>query len=310
MPSQRFTMDTSRTSQGRTSSRAYSRRYDSFGIPSVSNARIQRSYRKCSLQPSKRTPDRHAVWSTRPMRRSPRESAHSISASRGSCHFIFAPRTLRNRSLRYAELALERLDAVEGRPLEGRPGLRHERADRNVDLLAAVLAPLREDAFDERDELVEVGRRLGRQADHRVDLDEVPAAPERDVGGGDHVGVGERLVDDAAQAVGARLRREREAGLAHLGDRVGQADREGLGPQRRQGDRHAPVGELRREALHERLDLRIVGRREGEEPDLAPARLGDELLRHRRRRRPDRARARAGTSSPPGRSGIPACSRA
>ena len=35
------------------------------------------------------------------MRRSPRESAHSISASRGSCHFIFAPRRARNFSFRY-----------------------------------------------------------------------------------------------------------------------------------------------------------------------------------------------------------------
>ena len=133
---------------------------------------------------------------------------------------------------------------------------------------------------NERDELVEVRPRLGRQADHRVDLDQVPAPGERDVGRGDHVGVREGLVDDAAQPVGARLGREREAGLAHLRDGVGEAHREGLGAQRRQRDRDAPVGELRRQALHERLDLRVVGRREREQADLAPARLRDELLRH------------------------------
>ncbi len=182
--------------------------------------------------------------------------------------------------LQVRELALEDVDAVEGRPLEGRPGLRHEGADGDVDVLAAVLPSLREDARDELDELVEVGGLLGRQADHRVDLDQVPTAREGDVGRLDHVVVGERLVDDAAQPVRARLGREREAGLADFRHGVGQAHREGLRAQRGQRDRHPAVGELRRQALHERLDLRVVGGREREQADLAPARLGDELLRH------------------------------
>ena len=214
------------------------------------------------------------------MRRSPRERVHSISASRGSCHFIFAPRRKPEPLLEIRELSLQRLDAVERRPLEGRPGLRHEGADGDIDVLAAVLLALRQDVLDERHELVEVRARLRRQADHRVDLDQVPASRERHVGRGDHVGVGERLVDDAAQAVGARLRRERESGLAHFRNRVGQAHRERLRPQRRQRDGHAPVGKLRRQAFHERLDLRVIGRREGEQPHFAPAGLRDELLRH------------------------------
>ena len=49
-----------------------------------------------------------------------------------------------------------------------------------------------------------------------------------------------------------------------------------------QRDRHAAVRELRGQALHERLDLRVVRRRERQEPDLAPSRLRDELLRHLR----------------------------
>src|SRR6185295_6960033 len=52
--------------------------------------------------------------------------------------------------LQVRELALEGLDAIEGRPLERRPRLRHERSDGNVDALAAVLAALREDALDQK----------------------------------------------------------------------------------------------------------------------------------------------------------------
>src|SRR5262249_54150776 len=84
--------------------------------------------------------------------------------------------------LQVRELALERLDAVERRPLERRPRLRYEGADRDVDALPSVPPSLSEDALNERDELVEVRRRLRRQPDHRVDLDEVPPACERDVG--------------------------------------------------------------------------------------------------------------------------------
>ena len=47
-------------------------------------------------------------------------------------------------------------DRVEGRPLKGRPRLRHEGADGDVDLLASVFSSLREDVPDEDDELVEV----------------------------------------------------------------------------------------------------------------------------------------------------------
>ncbi len=143
-----------------------------------------------------------------------------------------------------------------------------------------MLLSLREDVPDEDDELVQVRLRFGRQADHRVDLDEVPAAGEGDVGRRDHVGIGEGLVDHAPQAVGARFRREREAGLADLRDGVGEPDGEGLRAQRREGDRDTAVRELRGEAFHQRLDLRVVGGREGEEPDLAPPRLRDELRRH------------------------------
>src|SRR6266498_4765912 len=55
-----------------------------------------------------------------------------------------------------SELPLESVYTVERRPLKGSPGLRHEGADGDVDLLAAVLSPLGQDVFDERDELVQI----------------------------------------------------------------------------------------------------------------------------------------------------------
>ena len=50
--------------------------------------------------------------------------------------------------LQVRELLLEGLDAVEGRPLEGRPGLRDEGSDGDVHVLAAVLAALRQDVLE------------------------------------------------------------------------------------------------------------------------------------------------------------------
>ena len=214
------------------------------------------------------------------MRRSPRESTHSISASRGSCHLSFAPRTLRNRSFRYASLRSRTSTPSKGAHWKGV----HDFGTNDPIETLTSLRPWRRPCLRMSETRVtsssRSGRCLGRQPDHRVDLDQVPAAREREVRRLDHVGVRERLVDDAAQPVGAGLRREREPRLAHFGDRVGEAHGEGLGAQRRQRDRHAAVGELRREALHERLDLRVVGRRERQQPHLAPARLRDELLRH------------------------------
>src|SRR5713101_5889958 len=67
--------------------------------------------------------------------------------------------------LQVRELPLELCDIVERRPLERSPGLGHEGADGDIDLLAAVLLALRKDVFDERDELVEVRLRLRRQPD-------------------------------------------------------------------------------------------------------------------------------------------------
>ena len=130
-----------------------------------------------------------------------------------------------------AELLLEEVDAVERRPLKGGPRLRHERPDRDIHFLAAVLATLREDSLDEQDQLVQIFFRLGREPDHRVDLDEVPTAREGDVGRLDHVRVRERLVDDAAEPVRAGLRSERETGLSHLRDGVREAHRKRFGAE-------------------------------------------------------------------------------
>ena len=107
-----------------------------------------------------------------------------------------------------------------------------------------MLAALGENPLDQDDELIEILVRLGREPDHRVDLDEVPPPPEGDVRCLDHVRVGEGLVDDTAQPVRAGLGREGEAGLPDFGDRVRQPDREGLA-RNEAGDRNAPVGELR-----------------------------------------------------------------
>ena len=115
---------------------------------------------------------------------------------------------------------------------------------------------------------------LGREADHVVELQVLDAAREDQIGAIEDLVVGHGLVDDAAQAIGAGLRRDGDRALAALAqdadDRLGQI----VEAQRGRADGVAHLVQPREDAL----DVRMVAERDRHEPDAArvrPRRVGE-----------------------------------
>src|SRR5919205_104825 len=139
------------------------------------------------------------------------------------------------------QAALEFALLADGLPLEGRVRLRHEAVQGRDDFPRAAEAAARLqhpvlDASDEFDHRFEVFVRLGRQARHHVELDGEHAAVEDGAADVNYLVVRQVLVDDAPQAVAARLGRNRYLLVARLDERVEQLIFNLVEPQRRDGN--------------------------------------------------------------------------
>ena len=128
---------------------------------------------------------------------------------------LFAAHSLEDGSLLFGQLLSRR----HRQPLERCVRLGHEVGDGggHVDALLERRDRLRElgDAGD-----VVVG--FSRQADHEVEFDQPPAQLEGHSRGVEYLLLAYALVDRVAQALSARLGRDREARLAHAGDQLEQ----------------------------------------------------------------------------------------
>src|SRR2546430_5361265 len=170
-------------------------------------------------------------------------------------------------SLDDLELRLVRLGTVEGRPLEGRPGLRDEGRDRQRQ--AAERLPRRiehaqalEHPLGEQRDRLHVRERLCRLADHEVGLEVRDPVGADEVARGQDLLVGDRLADGPAQTLRARLRGYGQGAVAAAGERGDKAVREAVGPDGR--DRELEPVVL--DDLQQLADPRVVRDARADEP--------------------------------------------
>ena len=144
-------------------------------------------------------------------------------------------------------------------PLEGREGLGAEGGDAHVDLGARVqLLPAPQRLPAQLHDGAHVLVALGGQADHEVELHQVPAGFEDGVDRVEQVLLGVALVDHAPHPLGSGLRRDGEAALAHALDLLGEVRAHRLGAQRRQRDADVLGAELVEEVLQYAVDAGVV----------------------------------------------------
>ena len=101
------------------------------------------------------------------------------------------------------------------------------------------------------------------QADHEVELDQLPAALEGEGQGVADLAVVELLVDHGPEPLGAGLGDEGEAGLADLEDVLDELARQPPRPERREGQRDLLLARSSMSDADRRLELGVVADREG-----------------------------------------------
>ena len=112
--------------------------------------------------------------------------------------------------------------------------------------------------------------RLGREADHVIQLQVLDAARKNELRAIENLVVGHRLVDNPSKPIGTRFRSNRDppltAGLEQLHNRLGQV----VEAKRRGADEisHLP------EPLENVFDVRVVAQRDRDEADAAGHRPG------------------------------------
>ena len=120
---------------------------------------------------------------------------------------VYAPQVFLRRDLR--------------RPLERREGLGDKIGRGQIDGQAAlfpvpVFSPDLQDLVDQLGDADDVLVRLGRQAQHEIELHAVPAAGECRGAGFQNLMLGDIFVDRVTQALRASLGRKGQSALAHL----------------------------------------------------------------------------------------------
>jgi len=107
-------------------------------------------------------------------------------------------------------------------PLEGGVGLGHKGADPDIDLAASasVSVGLFFGLHCQLSNGVDVLHGLGRQADHEIELHDLPAQGEGVPAGVQQVLLGNTLVDDPAQALAAGLGGQGKSGFAYPFDLI------------------------------------------------------------------------------------------
>jgi hypothetical protein len=175
-------------------------------------------------------------------------------------------------------------------------------ADRDLGAPAAQAAAHPQHAPAGLDDPAHVAVLLGRQPDHEVELEAMPAAREHPPRALLDVRLGDVLVDHVAHALRAGLGRERQPADPGQRQLVEQILVEPVRAQRRHRHRHAALAQLPRERLDQRRDAGKIRRRQTREPglfvaralDAADQRVGDRL----RRALPHRPVDHAGLAEP------------
>ena len=160
-------------------------------------------------------------------------------------------------------LALDLVGRRHRQPLVGGARLRHQRVDAGDDPAdaAARARVLQHDLVQLQRQIAnrhQIGVVLGRQADHVIELQALDAAREDQLGAIEDLFVGDRLVDDAAQPIGAGLGRNRQRALAALLEQRHDRRRQVVQAQRGRADRVAHV----LEAAQDVLDVRVIAERD------------------------------------------------
>ena len=116
-----------------------------------------------------------------------------------------------------------------------------------------------------------VGQGLPGQADHEVELEELPAGGEGPMGRIHDGRLGEVLVDDLAQALAARLRSQGQPGAPHPLNLRHHVRGEGVGAHGRQRNRHLRRGQSVHQGLEQSGQGAIVADAEAQQGDLFEA---------------------------------------
>ena len=120
--------------------------------------------------------------------------------------------------------------------------------------------------------------RLCRQAEHKVELDVVPAAGKGRGAGGENLLFGDVFIDDVPQPLGTGLRCKGQAAFADLLQLLHQLIGEVVGPQR--GQRHIdfPRRTEIQQSAGQRLELPVVRGGQRRQRNLVVARVQQHLL--------------------------------
>ena len=144
-------------------------------------------------------------------------------------------------------------------PLEGGVGLGREVGDGEVELQPAQIAALLLEGAAGVGNAEHVGVGFAGQADHEVELHLAIAALHGGADASQQLGVGETLVHDVAQALGAGLRRKGEATLAGTAQDVGDVAVETVDPLAGQGEAHVLIRQAVAQLHPHRRQGQVVG---------------------------------------------------
>ena len=153
---------------------------------------------------------------------------------------------------------------VHRRPLEGCERLRHEEGGRDGDLAFAVafglgdLVVIVADCLGQMGDALHVVLRLGRQSQHKVELDLVPAAVESRRGPLHDILFRDALVDDIAEPLRAGLRREGQGALLDILHLLHHIEGEIVDAEGRQGNIDGFCPEIVNEVPKKLRKLRVI----------------------------------------------------
>ena len=166
-------------------------------------------------------------------------------------------------------------------PLEGRLGLGHEHRAGHAHAHAAALLGRHGGlgavvgALGQTRDALDVVVGLGGQPHHEIQLAAAPAGGESGIDGGEQVVLGDVLVDDVAQPLGAGLRRERETALLLAGHELGHLHPEGVQALGGHAHAHAGPGAVGVHPREDLGDLRVMRGGERRQAHLVVAGLGE-----------------------------------
>ena len=191
--------------------------------------------------------------------------------------------TIRDMLLQELLTPLKLLNRELPEPLKRRIRFRHEAGDRDGDLAPAPSANLRieiDDLLREAGDPDDVLIRLRRQPHHKVELHLLPPVAECRPARREQILLRHPFIDDVAQTLRPRLRREGQPGLAHALYLLGELHGKTVNAQRRKGDADLLVPIVLDEIIHKTAKPRIVRRGERGQAHLIVAAGGNHLMCH------------------------------